>query len=214
VDAALIESEPRGSESDHARETPTLACALAVEEKAARRGGAPAARVGLGGSLPAPAAPLISFGLAGALVEDLQPGALVSAWRIVDEHGIVLWEGEPLAVPGARPVVLCAVGRVIDDPAERVSLATGTGAVAADMESGVLAATGRLVGVVRAISDGPERPVGRLASAAHADGAVAWWSVVRAFVTEPAKAAHAAAGSRRALAELERAARWLAGGST
>jgi hypothetical protein len=212
VDAALIGSEPRGSELDDARETPTLACALAVEEKAARRGGAPVARVGLGGSLPAPAAALISFGLAGALVEGLEPGTVVTAWRIVDEHGVVVWEGEPLAVPGARSVVLCAVGRVIDEPAERGALATRTGAVAADMESGVLAATGRLVGVVRAISDGPERPVGRLASAAHADGDVAWWPVVRAFLNEPAKSARAAAGSRRALAELERASRWLAEG--
>jgi hypothetical protein len=212
VDAALIESEPRSTEREDASGSPMLACALAVEEKAARRGGAPTVRVGLGGSLPAPAAPLISFGLAGALVKGLEPGTLVSARRIVDERGVVLWEGEPLAVAGARPIVLCAVDRVVDDPAERASLAAGTGAAAADMESGALAATGRLVGAVRAISDGPDRPVGRLASAAHPDGDVAWLSVARAFATEPATAARAAASSRRALGALEEAARGLAEG--
>jgi nucleoside phosphorylase len=136
---------------------------------------------------------------------------LVAARRIVDEEGTVLWEGEPLAVPGAEPVVLCAARRVIDDPAERARLAARTGAVAVDMESGALAATGRLVGVLRAISDGPEHPVGRLASASHPDGSVAWATVVRAFATEPITAARAAAASRRALAALERAAGPLAG---
>jgi hypothetical protein len=166
----------------------------------------------LGGSLVAPSEPLISFGLAGALVEDLAPGTLVSASRIVDEEGSVLWEGEPLKVPGAEPVVLCAARRVIDAPAERAQLAASTGAATVDMESGALAATGRLVGVLRSISDGPAYPVGRLASASRTDGGVAWGTVARAFLTEPVSAARAAAASRKALVALERAAGSLAGG--
>jgi nucleoside phosphorylase len=157
-----------------------------------------------------PDEPLVSFGLAGALVAGLAVGTLVTARQIVDEEGSILWEGEPLAVRGAEPVVLCAAHRVIDDPAERARLAAQTAAAAVDMESGVLAATGRLVGALRAISDGPKHPVGRLAAAAHSDGSVAWAAVARAFLTEPITAARAAAASRKALTSLEQAAGSLA----
>ena len=51
-----------------ATEQLTLACALAVEEGAARSGGARAARVGLQAGLPLPEGRLVSFGLGGALV--------------------------------------------------------------------------------------------------------------------------------------------------
>ena len=44
----------------------TLACALAVEEKVARKAGARAARVSLGARLPLPEGPLVSFGFAAA----------------------------------------------------------------------------------------------------------------------------------------------------
>ena len=59
----------------------TLACALAVEEDAARSAGATAARVGLQAGLPLPEGRLVSFGLAGALVSGLAPGTLVTARR-------------------------------------------------------------------------------------------------------------------------------------
>ena len=191
----------------------TLACALEVEERAARKGGAHAARVGLAASLPLPSGPLAGFGLAGALVPGLEPGTLVTATRIVDEEGAVLWEGTPLAVPGARPAVLCAATRVVDEPHERAQLAERTGAVAVDMESGRLAASGRLTGVVRAISDTPRRPVGCLACASTPEGGVAWRMVVKALVSEPFNATRAALGARRALGALERAAASLAEGT-
>jgi hypothetical protein len=188
----------------------TLACALEVEERAARRGGARAARVGLGASLGLPEGPIASFGLAGALVPELEPGALVTATRVVDEGGTVLWEGEALPVPGATLAVVCAASRVVDVPSDRALLAERCGAVAVDMESGRLAASGRLAGVVRAISDTPKRPVGRLARASTPDGGVAWRMVAKAVLTEPLKAARAALDARRALASLERAASSLA----
>ena len=134
----------------------TLACALADEEGAARSGNARAARVGLQAALPLPEGRLVSFGLAGALVSGLEPGTLVSARRIVDADGTVLWEQEPLRVPGALSAVVCDAGLVVDDPSARRELARETGAVAVDTESAALAATGRLAGVVRAISDTPE----------------------------------------------------------
>ena len=200
MDAPLTDTEPI-----------TLACALAVEERAARRGGATAVvRVGLGASRPAPAGRLVSFGLAGALVPELPEGTVLTATRVVAEDGSVLWEGDALPVRGATPAVLCGAARVVDEPAERAELARRTGAVAVDMESGALAASGRLAGAVRAVSDSPARPVGRLSGASRPDGSVAWGTVVRALVTEPRRAVRASRAARRALSALERAAASIA----
>lgn len=186
-----------------------LVCALASEERAARSGGAAVIRVGLGADRPLPGGPLVSFGLAGALVSGLEAGALVTAARIVDEHGTVLWEGTPLAVPGARPVVFLASDRIVDDPAERRALAAAARAEAVDLESGRLAASGRLHGVLRAISDTPARPLGRLASAATPEGGVAWPAVARAFGLGPLSAARTARDARKGLRSLAAAARAL-----
>ncbi|MGH3116104.1 MAG: hypothetical protein ACRDQ2_03160 [Gaiellales bacterium] len=184
----------------------TLACALEVEERAARGGGAEAARVGLGATLPLPAGRLVSFGLAGGLVPGLEPGMLLTARKVVDTEGHTLWEGEPLRVPGALTAVLCASPAVVDDPGARHTLAERSGAVAVDMESAALAASGRLAGVVRAVSDTPGLPVGCLACAATPDGRTDWGVVARSFVTEPRKSLRAAFGARRALASLRAAA--------
>ena len=188
----------------------TLACALEVEERAARKGGARAALVGLGAGLPLPEGPLVSFGFAGALVPGLEPGALLTAYRVVNPGGRVLWEGPPLPVAGAEPVVICAVGGVANDPAARSALAERSGAVAVDMESGVLAASGRLAGVVRAISDAAGEPVGRLVCAGKPDGGTDWSVVATAVLLEPLRTVRTARDARRALAALERAAAALA----
>ena len=191
----------------------TLACALASEERAARKAGATCARVGLRASLGAPSEPHASFGLAGALVEGLEPGTVVTAGRVVDTDGAVLWEGAPLDVPGASVATVCSAERVIDDPRERSEIAERTGAVAVDMESGPLAASGRLAGIVRAVADGPERPVGKLAHAATDAGGVRWDVVLASFLTEPRRAISSARSARKALESLERAAGALAGGT-
>ena len=188
----------------------TLACALEVEEKAARKGGARTALVGLGAGLPLPEGPLVSFGFAGALVPGLEPGALLTAYRVVDPVGRVLWEGPPLPVTGAKPVVICAAEVVANEPAARRALAERSGAVAVDMESGVLAASGRLSGVVRAISDGAEEPVGRLVCAGKPDGGTDWGVVAAAALLEPLKTVRTARDARRALAALQQAAAALA----
>ena len=195
-------------------ETLTLACALASEERAARKGGASTSRVGLRASLGAPLEPHASFGLSGALVAGVAPGTVVSAERVVDTYGDVLWEGAPLEVPGASVATVCSAERVIDDPRERDDIARRTGALAVDMESGPLAASGRLVGIVRAIADGPERPVGKLAHAATDAGGVRWGVVLTSFLTEPRRAVRSARSARKALESLERAASALAGGTS
>ena len=187
-----------------------LACALAVEEKAARAGGARAARIGLGACLPLPEGRLVAFGLTGALVPRLAPGTLVTARRVVDADGTVLWEDEPLDVPGALTGVVCDAGVVVDDPVARRELADETGAVAVDMESATLAATGRLAGVIRAVSDTPDQAVGRLAKAALPDGRTDWAVVFRALLAEPRATLRTALATRRALASLRSAAAALA----
>ncbi len=192
---------------DAALDTLTLACALEVEERTARRAGARAVCVGLRASrADLPPGRIAGFGLAGALVDGLEPGVLLTASRVVDMTGATVWEGAPLAVPGARRAVICAADEVVDDAAARRELAARTGAVAVDMESGALARTGRLAGVVRAVSDTPSQPVGCLGSASTEDGQTAWGVVAKAFLTEPVRAARAARGARRGLASLALAA--------
>ena len=80
----------------------TFACAMAAEERAARRLG-PTALIGLGASNGLPDADAyVSFGIAGALRHDLPVGTVIDATRVVDERGTVLWEGEGLGVAAAR----------------------------------------------------------------------------------------------------------------
>lgn len=186
----------------------TLACALEVEEKVARKAGARTARVGLGARLPLPEGPIVSFGFAGSLDPRLVPGTVVTARKVVDLSGATLWEGEPLAVAGAEPVVICAATEVSDGRA-RETVASSSGAGAVDLESGALARSGRLVGVVRAISDSADRPLGRLATAARPDGSTNYRAVALAFVRQPVTSVRVALAARRAMGGLRRAAEAL-----
>ena len=157
---------------------------------------------------------LVSFGLAGALVDGLEPGALVVGVRVVDEAGRTLWEGKPPTLPGARAVVVCAAGRIVDGPAERRDLARTSGAEAIDLESGRLAESGRLSAVVRAISDTPARPAGRLADAARPNGETDWGAIAGALLRAPRATVRAGLGGRAALRALEAAATELASSRT
>jgi hypothetical protein len=136
------------------------------------------------------------------LRDGLAPGTVVDATRVVDVEGTVLWEGGPLGVPGAEPGTILAAEAVVDDPAERRRLHERTGADAADLESGPLARSGRLHGVLRAVSDTPDRRLSVLAAAAKPSGATDWPALARAFAREPRAAARAAGDARRALARL------------
>jgi adenosylhomocysteine nucleosidase len=188
----------------------TLTCALRVEEKIARRAGRRAAVVGQGARLPLPDGPLVSFGFAGGLADHLDPGALLTATRIVDPDGTILWEGEPLDVPGAIPAVICwSPDGVVNEPEARRALAERSGAVAVDMESGRLAETGRLAGAVRAVSDTGSRPVGALVCAGKADGGTDWAVVAKAFLTEPVESARTTRDARKAIRALYHAAEAL-----
>jgi nucleoside phosphorylase len=187
----------------------TLACALKVEEKAARKAGAKTALVGLGAGLPLPDGRLVSFGFAGGLEPRFRPGTLVTATKVVDSDGRTLWEGPALEVEGAEPAVVCATDSVANELDARRELAARSGAAIVDMESAVLASTGRLAGVVRAVSDSGDHPVGRLVCAGKADGGTDWKVVATAFATEPVKSIRTARDARKATAALARAAEEL-----
>ena len=179
------------------------ACAMAVEERIARRLGA-TARVGLGAVNGIPGeGKLVSFGIAGALRDDLEVGTVIDATRVVDEQGEVLWEGGPLGVASARPGTILGADRIIDLPEERARVRASSGADAVDMESGPLARTGRLAGCIRAISDTPERGLGPLAAGAKRNGDTSYLGLLRGFLSSPRETARAARDARRALKRLE-----------
>jgi hypothetical protein len=179
----------------------TAACATRPEERAARRAGYTTAWVGVCVRRGVPAGDLVSFGVAGGL-NGSPIGTVIDATRVVDEHGAVLWEGDGLGV--GRPGTILAMDRLVDDPAELRRLREQTGADAVDMESGVLAATGRLRGVVRAISDTPEEPLGPVGLVVTPEGRFRP-AGLPALARRPLAAARALANIRRALRALSSA---------
>jgi hypothetical protein len=182
----------------------TCACATGAEERAARRAGLSAVRVGLGAGLALPAGELVSFGLAGAL-DGLDTGAVIDAVRVVDADGSTLWEGEGLGVQGAIRGTIVAAERVVDGPDERRELHERTGADAVDLESGVLARSGRLRGCLRVVSDTPARPLGLLAAGVTKDGVADPTGLARAFLRAPRSTTRATLDAVRALRVLRRA---------
>ena len=183
-------------------------CATTAEARAARRAGLRAALVGLRAVNGVPEAEVVSYGLAGAL-DGLTTGTVIDAVRVVDETGTVLWEGEPLGVPGAVRGTILASQRVVDDPAERRELHERTGADAVDLESGALARSGRLCGVLRAVSDTPERRLHGICDAVKPEGPYDWAGIARGLARSPVGFLRAGLDGKRALDSLAAAtSRW------
>jgi hypothetical protein len=132
---------------------------------------------------------------------------VVDATRVVDVEGTVLWDDGPLGVPGAEAVTILAADAIVDDPAERRRLHERTGADAADLESGPLARSGRLQGVLRAVSDTPSRPLDGIAGGVKPDGGYDWPGLAKAFARSPRGFVRAARDARRALGRLGDAAK-------
>jgi nucleoside phosphorylase len=183
----------------------TFACATTAEERAARRAGLDAMRVGVRVANGVPAGRLVSFGLAGSLRDGLGVGAVLDATRVVDEHGAILWEGGPLGVPGAQAATVLGSDVLVHDLSERRRLHLSSGADAVDMESGVLARSGRLVGVVRAISDDVASSVEGVETTVHPNGRTNPAGLVRWLATRRSGAARSVFDAIVALRALERA---------
>jgi hypothetical protein len=182
----------------------TFACATSAEERVARRAGFDTVRVGIGVSNGVPDGRLVSFGVAGSLGE-LQVGEVLDATRVVDESGATLWEGPGLGVRGARACVLFGGNVLVHDAAERDQLRAASGADAVDMESGTLARSGRLAGVVRAISDDASSMVEGLDTTVHADGRTSALGLLRWIAKQRGDAIRSIRGALRALKALEQA---------
>jgi hypothetical protein len=182
----------------------TFACATSAEERLARRLGLHAVRVGVCVANGVPEGSLVSFGLAGSLGE-LRVGDVLDATRVVDERGATLWEGAGLGVLGARPGVVLGGDVLVHDAAERARLREASGADAVDMESGVLARSGRLAGVVRAISDDATSAVEGVDRTVHADGRTDVAGLLRWVATRSGDALRSLRGALRALKALEQA---------
>ncbi len=182
----------------------TFVVATTAEERVARRAGFDSVRVGIGVANGVPEGRLVSFGVAGSL-GGLQIGEVLDATRVVDETGATLWEGPGLGVSGARAGVLLGGAVLVHDAAERDRLRAVSGADAVDMESGTLARSGRLAGVVRAISDDASSTVEGLDTTVHADGRTNVLGLLRWVATQRADALRSIRGALRALKALEQA---------
>jgi hypothetical protein len=182
----------------------TFACATSAEERVARKAGLDAVRVGIGVANGVPEGRLVSFGVAGSLGA-LQVGEVLDATRVVDETGAILWEGPGLGVRGARAGVLLGGAVLVHDAVERDRLRAVSGADAVDMESGTLARSGRLAGVVRAISDDASSSVEGLDTTVHADGRTNVVCLLRWIAAQRADALRSIRGALRALKALEEA---------
>jgi hypothetical protein len=182
----------------------TFACATSAEERLARRAGLSAVRVGVRVANGVPDGRLVSFGLAGSL-GDLHVGDVLDATRVVDEKGATLWEGPGLGVRGAREGVVLGGDVLVHDAAERDRLRAASGADAVDMESGVLARSGRLAGVLRAISDDAASAIEGVDSTVHADGRTDFAGLVRWLASRRGDALRSMRDALRALRALEEA---------
>jgi nucleoside phosphorylase len=180
----------------------TFACATSAEERVARKLGLDAVRVGISAANGVPEGRVVSFGLAGSLGE-LGVGDVLDATRVVDETGSTLWEGPGLGVRGARTGVVLGGGFLVHDAAERARLREVSGADAVDMESGVLARSGRLAGVVRAISDDAASTVEGVDGTVHADGRTDVAGLLRWVATRRGSAVRSLRDALRALKALE-----------
>ncbi len=166
---------------------------------------------------------LISFGVCGGLAPHLAPGACVVASAVRSHKGRVLtdaqWSQRLLhALPDATHGELLGVQQPVAEPGSKRALYEETGALAADMEShvvaGAAAAHGLPLAVVRVVTDPAARPIPRAALAAmRANGTIDVWSMLRTLAATPrdlglmcrtaldARAAHAGLRkSRRVLA--------------
>ena len=182
----------------------TFCVATTAEERAARKLGVQTVRVGVRAANGVPEGRLVSFGLAGALHDGVAIGDVLDATRVVDESGSLLWEGPGLGIGTVATILGSDV--LIHDPAERARLRAASGADAVDMESGVLARSGRLAGVLRAVSDDAASVIEGVDSTVHPDGRTNVVGLVKWVAAKRGDAVRSLRDAMTALRVLERVA--------
>ena len=138
---------------------------------------------------------LISFGVAGGLAPQLEPGACVIASAILDngEHRATdaRWAQRLMRIiPGSIQGAIVGVREPIAHAAAKHALHRETGAIAVDMESQVVARAARQHAVpmaaIRVIVDPVQRTIPRSALAgARPDGTIDPLAVVRSLARNP-----------------------------
>jgi adenosylhomocysteine nucleosidase len=195
---------------------------LEAEAQIARALGCPVA-VGGGGAAGAARAAsslvaqgvshLVSFGLAGGLAPGLAAGTILVPDRVLDEAGRVWPVDARLAAHlGVAHGALLAVPGIVATAADKAALWRQTGAMAADIESGSVAAAGLGFAVLRVVCDPAERDLPPAAlTALDAAGRIKPAALLRSLTRRPGQIAglialgRDAASARRALlAEVRR----------
>lgn len=161
---------------------------------------------------------IVSFGMAGALIDGLAIGDWVVADRLSGAVELAcdpVWAAALAArLPGARIGGFYADGRMIDTVAEKLSLGERHGALAVDMESqvaGAVAAERRLrFAIVRCVSDGARHLLPHAITVSmRPDGGVDAKAMLRSLASRPGQVgdvARTTAGFAKAMRELKRGA--------
>jgi len=165
---------------------------------------------------------MISFGVAGGLVDDLRPGDWVVASAVHETRSVretdAAWSKKLLAaITGAQYAPILGVDDPVADPSVKRELYRTTGAAAVDMESHLVsrlaAAHGLAFAALRVIVDPAERAVPRAALAGmRPDGRTDFAALLRDLVTKPTQLAQLMRLAIDALAartELQRVRRLL-----
>jgi hypothetical protein len=116
----------------------------------------------------------------------------------------VLWEGPGLGV--GRTATILGADALIHDPTERARLRAASGADAVDMESGVLARSGRLAAVLRVVSDDADSVIEGVDATVHPDGRTNVVGLVKWVAAKRGDAVRSMRDAVTALRALERVA--------
>ena len=165
---------------------------------------------------------LISFGVAGALVDGLQPGMLVVADSVIDgtrRHPVHAGWADAMAsrLPGVRRVPLAGSDSIVGNAADKATLHAATGASLVDMESHIAARLAARHGlpfvVLRAVADPVRRSLPPAAMIAmRPGGGIALGAVLRSLARDPLqlpRLLRIGFDAQRALRSLDRAHRML-----
>lgn len=138
---------------------------------------------------------LISFGVAGGLDPDLQPGTCVIASAVLSGKSQIptdrRWSDRLLeALPNPVHGTVLGVGAPVADPEAKRALYMKTGALAVDMESHIVAnvasARGLPMAAIRVITDPARRAIPNAALAAmRDDGTVDLMAMCRSLIATP-----------------------------